>query len=102
MSTIRDTETYRKMNAFQAVDIVEISGGSEEDQLAAWQWLHDSRVAYQLQGWYGRGAQHLIAQGLIEDRKPQSNTVEDKLADELGYDADADTREDDSDEEDGE
>jgi hypothetical protein len=95
MSTLRDTETYRKMDAFQAVDIVEITGGSEEDQLIAWQWLHDIRLAYSLQGWYGRSAQSLIEQGLIEaERQPMSNTVEDKIADGLGYDSHVHLRDD--------
>lgn len=38
---------------------------SEEQYLEAWQHLHDSGLAYQLQGWFGRTAQALIAEGRI-------------------------------------
>jgi hypothetical protein len=40
---------------------------SEEEILEAWQYLHDTGLAYQLQGWYGRTAQSLVEQGLISD-----------------------------------
>lgn len=38
---------------------------SEEQYLEAWQHLHNTGLAYQLQGWFGRTAQSLIEQGLI-------------------------------------
>jgi len=38
---------------------------SEEQYIAAWQHLHDTRLAYQLQGWFGRTAQQLINEGII-------------------------------------
>lgn len=56
------------MDTYTACSIAEGFCGYEpdEDELReAWQYLHDTRVAYQLQGWYGRTAQHLIEQGLI-------------------------------------
>jgi hypothetical protein len=31
----------------------------------AWQYLHDTGLAYRLQGWFGRTAQSLIDQGII-------------------------------------
>lgn len=40
-------------------------GASEEEQIEAWQYLHDTGLAYQLQGWFGRTAQSLIEQGII-------------------------------------
>lgn len=40
-------------------------GATYEQQVQAWQYLHDTRLAYQLQGWFGRTAQHLIEQGII-------------------------------------
>lgn len=40
-------------------------GASEEEQIEAWQYLHDTGLAYTLQGWFGRTAQDLINQGVI-------------------------------------
>lgn len=68
---MRDSDTYKKMDAFKACSIAEgFCGGedaSEDERLAAWQWLHDTRMAYRLQGFYGRTAQNLIKRGLIEN-----------------------------------
>lgn len=38
---------------------------TREEYLAAWQHLHDTGLAYQLQGWYGRTAIALIDAGEI-------------------------------------
>lgn len=55
------------MTPFQAVNIAEGLIEAEEDEvLAAWQLLHNSRLAYQLQGWFGRTCRDLIDAGLIE------------------------------------
>ena len=40
-------------------------GASEEQQIEAWQYLHTTRIAYSLQGWYGRSAQYLLETGVI-------------------------------------
>jgi hypothetical protein len=55
------------MDNYTAVGLAEgfIEAGSEEQILEAWQHLHDTGLAYQLQGFFGRTAQHLIDQGLI-------------------------------------
>ncbi len=37
----------------------------EQDIIDAWQHLHNSGLAYRLQGWFGRTAQSLIEQGVI-------------------------------------
>jgi len=57
------------MDAMKAVDIVEgIIGSTEDEQLEAWQYLHDTGLAYQLQGWFSRSARALIEAGLIEEK----------------------------------
>ena len=38
---------------------------TEEPQIEAWQYLHDTGLAYKLQGWFGRNAVHLIEEGVI-------------------------------------
>lgn len=53
-------------STFDAVGLAEgFVDGSEEERIAAWQQLHDTGLAYQLQGWFGRTAQQLIAEGVI-------------------------------------
>jgi hypothetical protein len=46
----------------EAVGICEgyIPAESIEEELEAWQYLIDTGVAWQLQGWFGRQANHLI------------------------------------------
>lgn len=39
--------------------------GTLEEQIVAWQFLHDTGAAYKLQGWFGRTAQALIEEGVI-------------------------------------
>jgi hypothetical protein len=55
------------MDTFTATGIAEgwIDADDTEQVVEAWQTLHDTGVAYQLQGWFGRTAQNLIAQGVI-------------------------------------
>lgn len=56
------------MTPYKAVAIAEGFWGeevSEEEYYAAWQYLHDTRLAYSLQGWFGRMATDLIEQGII-------------------------------------
>ena len=57
------------MNNFEAVGIAEgfVEAESEEQVVEAWQHLHDTGIAYTLQGWFGRTAQDLIAQGIIQE-----------------------------------
>ena len=56
------------MTQYDAVGIAEgfIDPESEEQIIEAWQYLHDTRLAYQLQGWFGRTAQDLLEQGIIQ------------------------------------
>lgn len=65
---LRELDFYKSMDAVTASEAAEGWGAeyTEEEQLAAWQWLHDTGMAYQLQGFYGRGAQTLIQTGRIQ------------------------------------
>jgi hypothetical protein len=49
-----------------------IEAESEEQVIEAWQYLHDTRLAYQLQGFFGRTAQHLLAEGIIVDNSEEN------------------------------
>ncbi|MFZ9767165.1 MAG: hypothetical protein ACO3C4_01570 [Candidatus Limnocylindrus sp.] len=59
------------MNNYTAVGIAEgfIEADSPEQFFEAWQYLHDTGLAYQLQGWFGGRARYLIEIGLIESRE---------------------------------
>lgn len=54
------------LSTLDAVMIAEgVEDASIDKQLEAWQLLVDTGLAWQLQGWYGRTAEQLISQGLI-------------------------------------
>lgn len=55
------------MDNFTATGLAEgfIEAESEEQVLEAWQHLVDTGLAWKLQGWFGRTAQHLINEGYI-------------------------------------
>ena len=57
------------MNSFTATGLAEgfIEAESEEQIIEAWQYLHDTKLAYSLQGWFGRTAHHLIQEGIINE-----------------------------------
>jgi len=57
------------MDTFTAVGLAEgfIEADDEQQIIDAWQTLHDTGLAYRLQGWFGRTAQDLIAQGIISE-----------------------------------
>ena len=42
---------------------------SEEQYIEAWQQLHDTGLAYQLQGWFGRSAVYMLQEGIIVDKR---------------------------------
>lgn len=61
---------YKTLTPYMAIAIAEGfcegEGATREQQIDAWQYLHDSKLAYSLQGWFGRSARELINQGIIE------------------------------------
>ena len=57
------------MDNYTAVGLAEgfIDAESKEQLIEAWQYLHDTNLAYQLQGWFGRTARNLISEGIIKE-----------------------------------
>ena len=55
------------MDSYRAVGIAEgfIETDDDNEIYSAWQYLVDSGLAWQLQGWFGRTAERLIGQGVI-------------------------------------
>ena len=66
-----DTKLPKDMNNltdYMAVGLAEgFEEGTEEQVIEAWQHLHDTGLAYKLQGWFGRTAQSLIEEGVINE-----------------------------------
>ena len=58
----------RIMDDYAATGIAEgwIPTDDEDKVVEAWQYLHDTRLAYRLQGWFGRTAQSLLNAGIIQ------------------------------------
>jgi hypothetical protein len=57
------------MDTYTAVGLAEgfIEAQSQEQVIEAWQYLIDTGLAWQLQGWFGRTAAHLIGEGICTD-----------------------------------
>ncbi len=55
------------MDSYSAVGIAEgfIEAESEEQVIEAWQYLHDTKLGYQLQGFFGRTLNQLLNEGII-------------------------------------
>jgi hypothetical protein len=55
------------MNNYMAVGLAEgfIEAESEEQVIEAWQYLHDTKLGYQLQGFFGRTLNQLLNEGII-------------------------------------
>jgi len=66
-TAIQNSPEYKALTPYMATGIAEgfEESESEEQTIAAWQYLHDTKLAYQLQGWFGRTATSLIEQGII-------------------------------------
>ena len=69
MKNIRNTKAYKTLTPYMATAIAEGfcegENATKEEQMAAWQYIHDKGLTRQLQGWFGRTVQDLIGQGLI-------------------------------------
>ena len=66
---IRDTIAYKTMNSFDACALIENFSDREqtdENLAAAWQYIYDEGLHYQLQGFYGRTIHDMLDNGLIE------------------------------------
>ena len=56
------------MTDYQAIGLAEgFEEGTEEQIIKAWQHLHDTGLAYELQGWFGSQARYLINEGIINE-----------------------------------
>ena len=55
------------MDTYQAIGLAEgfIEADSEEQVIEAWQYLHDTRIGYGLQGFFGRTLNQLLNEGII-------------------------------------
>lgn len=61
------------MNAYRATALAEgFEDGTDEEIDEAWQYLIDSGLCYQLQGWFGREAAARIEAGLSQPPKKVS------------------------------
>ena len=60
--------TKEEHKNYEAVGICEgWITGTHQEQIDAWQHLHDTGIAYKLQGWFGRTARALIDDGIINE-----------------------------------
>uniref|UniRef100_A0A6M3JDT9 Uncharacterized protein n=1 Tax=viral metagenome TaxID=1070528 RepID=A0A6M3JDT9_9ZZZZ len=67
MISLRETQFYKDMTNYDAVGLAEgfVEAESEEEELAAWQYIYDHRMYRYLQGWFGRTVESLLNQGVI-------------------------------------
>lgn len=57
------------MDTYTAIGIAEgfIPADNEQQIINSWQYLHDTKIGYQLQGFFGRQLHYLIEQGIIKE-----------------------------------
>ena len=63
-------ETNIKLDAYTAVGIAEgfVESNSEEEVIAAWQYIYDNDLWQGLQGWFGRTVNDLLQEGIIKPK----------------------------------
>lgn len=68
-TTKNRSDFYKSLTPYLAVGIAEgfEEAENQEQVLDAWQYLHDTKQAYSLQGFFGRTCHELILRGLIEN-----------------------------------
>ena len=67
---VRGTAFYKKLTPYLATAIAEGfcegEGATEEQQVAAWQFIYDKKLYLTLQGFFGRTCRDLLERGVIE------------------------------------
>lgn len=67
---LRQTKLYKKMDSYTACSIAEGfcegENASEKNQLIAWQYIKDTGIYKNLQGFYGRTVASLLDDGYIK------------------------------------
>lgn len=64
--SLRNSKEYKALTSYLATAYAEgFEEATPKQVLASWQYLHDTKLAYQLQGSFGRMASELIERGLI-------------------------------------
>ena len=60
--------------------IKDVLGDAATDEvIEAWQYLHDTKLAYKLQGWFGRTAKNLLDAGVITDTNEQNDKLIERM-----------------------
>ena len=58
----------REMTSYLATGLAEgFERGTKKEVIAAWQYLHNTGLAYKLQGFFSRSARSLIESGIIKE-----------------------------------
>lgn len=67
---LRKTKFYKKLDNYLATayaeGFCEGENATETEVITAYQYLHDTKLGYKLQGFFGRNIQTLLEKGLIK------------------------------------